>query len=558
MAGAMADADVIVIGGGIAGLVAANRLGQLGRRVIVLERGTDQHYPCNARWSGGTFHVHFTDPMAPKEVLRAAIDRATEGFTTPELGDALAEDCGRLITWLKGEGIRMVSLGGYHTAILAPPSGTAPGLAWKGQGGDVALQQMEASLVRRGGRIVRGARANAIVPTDGGMRVDVDGEVWPQGFLARDVIIADGGFPANIDLVRQHVTPHAEKLLQRNAGSATGDGLRMAQALGAALTGGLDCFYGHLLSRDALQNPRLWPRPYLDALVTAGIVVDGSGARFADEGNGGVYMANAVARLDDPLCASVVFDHDIWTGPGAKSLVAANPHLVDGGGTLHRADTIEDLARLMGVSAQRLSETVGAYNAALEASSAAALQPPRRADRYQPRPIRTAPFYGVPVCSGITHVMGGIAVNSASQVLRDDGSVIDNLYAAGTCTGGIEGGPAIGYVGGLSKSGVMGLRAAEHIAGAAAEVPGPPSASVAAEPAGRPADEFPTLRLVVRHGMAASAGLALAMLLAAIVISWALGSVWIGLAGLALTGIVYVLARILVELVRLITQMLMP
>ena len=60
--------------------------------------------------------------------------------------------------------------------------------------------------------------------------------------------------------------------------------------------------------------------------------------------------------------------------------------------------------------------------------------------------------------------MGGIAINGQSQVMREDGSIIDGLYAAGTATGGVEGGPQIGYVGGLVRSGVNGLRAAETIA----------------------------------------------------------------------------------------------
>jgi len=59
----------------------------------------------------------------------------------------------------------------------------------------------------------------------------------------------------------------------------------MAQALGAAVTG-TDRFYGHVLSRDALHNDQLWPYPYLDSLVTAGIVVNAAGERFADEGAG--------------------------------------------------------------------------------------------------------------------------------------------------------------------------------------------------------------------------------------------------------------------------------
>ena len=561
MADTASETDVLVIGGGIAGMVAANRAGELGKRVLVLERGEETLYPCNARWSGGTFHVHFTDPMASEEELRAAIRRATEGFTDTALGEALAADCGRLVRWLKREGIRMVNLGGYHTSVLAPPAGTAPGLAWKGQGGDVALQRLEANLNQRNGSLLRGVRATEIAPDGDGMRVWAMSADGPVSYTAGDVIIADGGFPADLELVAKHITPKADKLLQRNAGSATGDGLRMAQSLGAALTDGLDCFYGHLLCRDALTNDRLWPRPYLDSLVTAGLVVDRSGRRFAYEGNGGVYMANEVARLDDPLSAFVVFDHAIWTGPGAKSLVAANPHLVNGGGTLHRADSLEGLAALMEVSPEGLVETVADHNGALDGSQLEALSPPRRSDRHAPWPIAAAPFYAIPLCSGITHVMGGIRIDANGKVLREDGGTIGHLYAAGACTGGIEGGPAIGYVGGLSKSGVMGLRAAEHIArGRPGEDQSPveQTAKSVQDSHENPAPTYPMLKRVVRYGNPASAVVALAVLAIGIAAAVAAKSMLMALAGTMAAGIVYFLARILVELVRLIMDMLVP
>jgi fumarate reductase flavoprotein subunit len=459
------DIDVIVIGGGIAGMVAANRAGQLGKRAIVLEKGREELYPCNTRWSGGGIHVHYTDPKAPIEQLRAVIDRSTEGFTKPELRDALAEDSGRVVQWLRDEGVRMLNLGGHRTSVFAPPASTGPGLDWKGRGGDMALRRLEANLNKRGGAVLRGTEATAIEATETGMRIDavsVNGDV---AYRARDVVIADGGFPANLDLIRQHISPHPEKILQRNAGQGTGDGMRMAQALGAAVTEGLDCFYGHVLSRDALTNNKLWPWPYLDPVVTAGIAVDGAGRRFADEGNGGVYVANAIARLPDPLSAWVVFDHPIWTGPGTRHLVAPNPHLQNAGGTMHRAGTLDELAKLMNVPAETLIGTIADYNAALSGTGSNPLMPSRRTDHYTPMPIVTAPFYGVPAVAGITYIMGGIAINKNCQVLHESGEVIPHLYAAGTCTGGLEGGPAIGYLGGLCKSGVLGLRAGEHIAG---------------------------------------------------------------------------------------------
>ena len=156
-------------------------------------------------------------------------------------------------------------------------------------------------------------------------------------------------------------------------------------------------------------------------------------------------------------------DHAIWQGPGTSPLVPSNPHLPNAGGTLHRAKTLAELAALMGVPAQALQDTVAQYNQALESGTLQQLSPVRRTDRHKPWPIKVAPFYAVPLCTGITNTMGGLMVDQDGAVLDKNGAVIPGLYAAGGATGGLEGGPSIGYVGGLIKS-VLGLRAAEKIA----------------------------------------------------------------------------------------------
>jgi fumarate reductase flavoprotein subunit len=455
--------DVVVIGGGIAGLVAANRAAEMGLDVVVLEKSREEKYLCNSRYTGGTFHISYNDVAKPAEALRQAIESATAGFARKDLAAAIATDGIRLVRWLQKEGIKFLNLGQYHTFVLAPPSRTAPGLEWEGRGGDVLLRTLESNLVRRGGRLLRGFHARRLdVASGAGIRVEADGAHDPRVFAGSAVIIADGGFSSDLDLIRSNITPHAEKLQQRNAGTSSGDGLRMAQAIGAAVVG-MDCFYGHLLSRDAMSNAMLWPRPYVDALAVAGILVDQSGRRFADEGEGGVFLANAVARLDDPLSATLVFDHAVWDGPGRSPLIPANPHLPNAGGTLHVAQSIGELASLMGVAQARLQETVAAYNAALRSGSLGELSPPRRGDKHKPWPIERAPYYGLPVCAGITNTMGGIAVDADGSVLDESGAPLPGLYAVGATTGGLEGGPEIGYVGGLIKA-VLGLRAAERIA----------------------------------------------------------------------------------------------
>src|ERR1700731_2663310 len=303
--------DVIVIGAGIAGLVAANRSAQLGKRVIVLEKSKEDKYLCNSRYTYGTFHINFTDVAADEDVLFGKIEACTEGLARKDLARAIAKDGRRLMQWLKSEGIELVDLGGYQTNVLSPPWRKGFGLTWRGYAGDVALTRLEENLAQRQGRILRGMRARALKFASGGIEVEIDAAAGVAKFNASAVVLADGGFQSSFDLIRAHISPAPEKLLARNGGTATGDGLRMAQAVGAASTG-LATFYGHLRSRDAMNTVRLWPRPYADEIAAASIVIHADGRRFADEGLGGIYLSNAVARLPDPLGAPIVLHPAVW------------------------------------------------------------------------------------------------------------------------------------------------------------------------------------------------------------------------------------------------------
>ena len=455
--------DVIVIGAGIAGLVAANRAAQLGKRVVVLEKSEDERYLCNSRYTYGTFHINFTDVGANEDVLFGRIEAASEGFARKDLARAIASDGRRLMAWLKSEGIALVDVGGYQTNVLAPPWRKGFGLTWRGYAGDVALERLEGNLRQRQGRILRGMAARTLKLAAGVIEVETQAAAGGARLRVPSVVIADGGFQASAEMIRAHICRAPEKLLARNGGSATGDGLRMAQAIGAASIG-LDMFYGHLHSRDAMTSTRLWPRPYADEIAAAGIVIDADGCRFADEGLGGIYLSNAVARLADPLGATIVFDQAVWDGaPGRGHAQPPNPLLPEAGGTLHRAGTVAELAGAIGVAPPRLEELVRAYNAAVDEGTLHLLSPPRRSDRYRAWPIRTAPFYALPICAAITNTMGGIVVDGNGAVLDRRDTRLPGLFAAGSTVGGLDGGPNAGYVGGLIKA-TIALRAAEAIA----------------------------------------------------------------------------------------------
>ena len=458
--------DVVVVGGGLGGLSAACRAAQLGLRPVVLERGSDPQYLCNSRFSGGILHIAQHNVTDPAQRLVNVIEQATLGQADPELSRALAEDARRAVEWLRTEGAKFIRVGQivWQQHVLAPPRPITPGLDWKGRGPDVTLRTLEANLNKRGAEVMRGAAACALMER-GGRCVGVEAQQSGRAvqFGAKAVVLADGGYQANLELLGKHISPAPEKLMQRGAATGAGDGLRMASAMGAGVTR-LDAFYGHMLSRDSFTNDKVWPYPQLDELGTAGIVIDAHGERFTDEGMGGVYVANMIARLADPLSTWAVFDEAVWNGPGKGARIPANPNLVKAGGTVHQAPTLAALAEIIGVPAERFELTVGAYNKALAAGHLEGLTPRRSSTRIQALPITKPPYYAVPLCAGITYTMGGIAIDPDGQVLRSGGGTLDGLYAVGATTGGLEGGTEVGYVGGLIKAVTFGIRAAERIA----------------------------------------------------------------------------------------------
>jgi fumarate reductase flavoprotein subunit len=445
--------DVVIVGGGLAGLAAACRCTEHGLRVAVLEAGTDERYLCNSRISMGFFNVAFRNISEDPAVLRRAIDAVTSGNADPALADTLATEVGPALAWLHRQGVRLV-VGNWRpgsAAMLTPPAAIGAGLRWPGRGPDQMMRRLEAILRRRGGELIRGTRARELLITDRRCTgVIADGAERGTLFQAKAVVVADGGYQGDPELLRQFITAYPERVLIRNAGTGRGDGLRMALAAGGRMTDSR-LFYGHVQSADALRNPGLWPYPTVDHLINAGLVVDTSGHRFFD-------------AQQDPLGTLAIFDRAIWETRGREFPLPANPLLVTGKATIYGHETLEGLARLTALPAEALCATIESYNAAVTGGALQTLQPARSSHLYQPVPIRVPPFYAIPLVAGITYTMGGIAIDGKSRVQHRDGGLIDGLYAAGSTTGGHEGGPTAGYTGGLSKALTFGWQAANQIA----------------------------------------------------------------------------------------------
>lgn len=464
------NTDLVIVGGGIAGLVAANRALDLGLRAHVLEAQLEAKYPCATRMSGGVFHVIFRSVATPPDELYKAIVEGTEGYADLTLARAIADNAARAADWLRAHGIifgRLDSDSGWDDNILAPlgyQSNTS--LVWEDLGSDVFMHAMEARLTTRGGRLIRGARASELVVEDGrcvGVRAQrTDGSTSTHA--AKSVVLADGSFHGNHDLLRRYVTAHPELLLFRGPAPGLGDGIAMGQSLGASVAG-MEYFYGHLLSADALHNPALVLFPFIDFLAAGGMFVDHTGLRFADEGRDGRYMTNMLAQTATGI-GYAVFDERIWNAQGRHFHSPPNPSLIEKGATLHRANDLATLAQLAGLPPDQPVRSVSEYNAALYAGHLDLLTPPRTTKHLPASPIATPPFYAAPACAAITHAFGGLTIDAHARVVREDGRPIPGLFAAGAVCGGIDGGPGAAYVGGLIIGAVFGMLAAETCANA--------------------------------------------------------------------------------------------
>lgn len=552
--------DTVIVGGGLAGMVAGLRAAELGLRVLVLEKGEDDAYPCNSRYSGGIIHIAYRDPMAPAADILRSIEMETAGAFERPLGEALAQNGRRLIEWLRGHDIRFMSFSALetHRWCMSPPRRLVPGMDWQGKGPDIALRILEAKLVERGGFISRGSLAQTLL-IEKGKCSGVKGlhRGAPTQWRAESVILADGGFQSNSELFRQNLGGHFERTVQRGAATGAGSAYMMAKAAGAATTGH-GKFYGHALCYEALSNDRLWPYPQLDEILVAGLVVDGSGQRFLDEGQGGINAANVISsHADDRIF--VIFDQEIWDGPGKTARIPANPLIEQVGATVYRSDSCEGLARQLGISPEAVAASVAAHNEYCAGMLGRGI--PRTTTKFVPRPVNASPFMAIRVASGITYTMSGVSIDSSGRVLREDGSAIEGLFAAGSCTGGLEGGGAAGYVGGLSKAGVFGLLCAERIAamrenGTAVGSQAAPMA--ATRIAGDPMQGYPTLNLVIRFGKLAAvvAAVAVAALTFALLLPvsapLAILTALFAAAGIGVVGF------LLVEVVRLVTDVLLP
>ena len=221
MAGGEEKLDVVVIGGGIAGMVAATRSALAGRRALVLEQGEDDRYLCNSRLTGGIFHLAYHNVLDDQAAIVADIESGTAGVHDRDLLTSIVADARRAVRWLESVGVRYIrGAANWHSHVLAPPPPPQLGRPWQGRGGDVALRTLEAKLRERGGEVRRGHRAERLLVQEGRVTgvVALRSDGSTASFRASVVVIADGGFQANADEIARHVTPDPSQVVVTNGG----------------------------------------------------------------------------------------------------------------------------------------------------------------------------------------------------------------------------------------------------------------------------------------------------------------------------------------------------
>lgn len=252
-------------------------------------------------------------------------------------------------------------------------------------------------------------------------------------FTSKDgVILATGGYSQNKEM-RQKSAPHlTSEMVSTNQPGATGDGIIIATRHGADTTG-MNYVQVYPLATPgtgALQG-RARKMSGLDDVID----VNKNGERFVKED----------ARRDEFVAAikkqpgGVVYD--INDSSIVKPLNSFNEDVetLVSIGRIYKADSLADLAKQLGMPADKLEATVAEFNKMVEAK-----KDPKFGRKLFDRPIVKPPFYATPRAPSIHHTMGGLQISTNAQVLDKNGKPIPGLYAAGEVTGGIHGSNRLG------------------------------------------------------------------------------------------------------------------
>lgn len=446
-----AEVAVLVIGAGAAGLVAALRTREAGAEVLVVER--DAVPRGSTALSAGLVPAAGTrwqrEAGVEDDPARFAADimAKADGEPDPAIAAAVAEEAGPALEWLADRhGLPFSLLQDFrypgHSALRMHGLPTRSGAE--------LIDRLRQAAAEAGAEILCNAHVTTLFAEPGGAVAGVelarpDGARERVGCIA--LVLACNGYGGNKALVRQHLPELADALYHGHAGNQ-GDSLLWGAGLGAAVRD-LAGHQGH----GSVAHPHgiliTW------ATVTeGGVQVNTEGKRFSDESQGYSEQAALVLRQPGGV-AWTVFDARI----AAIARQFADFQQAEAAGAVLSAAGWPELAALMRVPAEALSATM----AEVDWSKLGAADPFGR--DFTGVPLLQPPFLAVRVTGALFHTQGGLVIDGAARVLREDGTALPNLFAAGGAAAGLSGSRAAGY---LSGNGLLSAVALGSLAGRAA------------------------------------------------------------------------------------------
>lgn len=421
--------DLLIVGQGAAGLAAAiSAVDEApNARIAVIDRMPPAQAGGNTRWSPSNMRMKSLHEVAPD--FQADMMIASMGRGDPSYFQELAKQAPDTLAWAQRQGLQFQTmdyfLKGWPTRIQ--PVGRGAGI----------IDALLSSAKAKGVEFIYECRANRLLTSSSN---EVEGIETLDGrkLQSKAVVLAAGGFQGNPEMMREHFGARAETLRPISPGTMdnAGDGIRMALAAGALAAG--DWSGMHIEPVD----PRSERPAALVLVYPYGILVDGAGKRFFDEGGALVHetweQLSRAIHFDLPGSVGwTIVDSRILEIPGYENAVRSEvPPL--------KADTLRELASLAGIDPDDLEETVSNYNVACTADVAnfdpARLDGLATAEGFAPRKSNWAcalnkpPYLAFPLAGAVVYTFGGLATDLDGRVLGPKGS-LRGLYAAGEITG---------------------------------------------------------------------------------------------------------------------------
>lgn len=422
--------DVVVIGGGGAGLTAAIKAKEEGASVILLEK-----MPLlggNTLISGAEMAVA-NNWLQEKEKIEDSVDLHVKDFmeggdniSDEKLVRVIAENSLEAAEWLRDDiGVEwedeMMHFGGHSVKRSLVP---------KGASGKEIINKLAKKAEDLEIPIKLNTKAYELIQEDKKVvGVKASSEEEELIYKAKNVIIASGGFGSNVEMRVKYNPEIDDKILSTNGPGITGDGIVMAEAVGADLEG-----MEHIQTYP-ICDPLTGTLLYFDDARLYGhtIIVNKEGKRFVEELGRRDEMSMGIKAQTGSVCYELIDQNGYEDSKLEENHKPELDYLYENK-LLVKADNLEEAAKFFDIDYEALKETVDNYNKYVEEG-----KDPEFNKRSLPSKIEKGPFYILKAAPAVHHTMGGVKIDTDSRVLDKDGNPIEGLYAAGEVTGGIHG-----------------------------------------------------------------------------------------------------------------------